>query len=88
MRNDNMLGFMGSDKVTGFRGRVTAVVEYLSGCTQVLLSPPVKDDGTEREGKFFDVQRVAIDSTIPAIVLDNSKTPGFQPGTVGRRELP
>lgn len=87
MRNDNYLGFMGSDKVTGFKGRVTAVVEYLSGCTQILLSPSVKDDGTEREGKFFDVQRIVIDSTIPAIVLDNSKTPGF--GELpGRRELP
>ena len=88
MRNDDLLGYMARDKLTGFRGRITAIVEYISGCVQVCISPSIKDDGTERPSTFFDVQRVEVDKDVDRIQLSNAATPGFERGTIGRRELP
>lgn len=49
-----------ADTVTGFTGIVTAKALYATGCNQVLLSPPVKPDGTFVDGHWFDVERVTI----------------------------
>ncbi len=50
-----------SDTVTGFTGIVTAKALYATGCNQVLVSPPVKPDGSFVDGQWFDVERVAIE---------------------------
>ena len=77
MTNDpDILGHMVSDKITGFRGRATVVATHISGCVQVCIAPGVKDDGTEREGRFFDIQRVVIDHSVPRVLLDNTKSTG------------
>lgn len=70
-----MLGKKAKDKITGFTGVITGFVEYISGCNQYLLCPPVKDDGTAIDGCWFDVQRCEI-LEAPAIKLDNGATPG------------
>jgi hypothetical protein len=77
MVNDNdWLGYVGEDKVTGFRGRITAIVRYISGCTQVCLSPKVKDDDVKLpDGSFFDIQRIMVDMSEPRLFLDN-RVPG------------
>lgn len=64
------------DKITGFKGVVTGKTEYISGCKQVLVVPPLDKDGKPQEAQWFDEQRVAVDTTVPAVVLDNRKTPG------------
>lgn len=70
------LGVKVRDKITGFVGIVTGRCEYLTGCHQVLVSPPVKADGSHVDAHWYDEQRLdVIDAT--AVVLDNSETPGF-----------
>ncbi|MBP2232489.1 hypothetical protein J2847_005818 [Azospirillum agricola] len=71
-----MLGNTVTDKVTGFKGVVTGVVQYLTGCNQALVVPPMSADGKLPDSQWFDVQRLDISADIPAIVLDNAATPG------------
>ena len=71
------LGRTATDKVTGFKGVITGVCFYLSGCNQALLMPRVGSDGAHRDGQWFDVQRLDVDADADAIVLDNGGTPGF-----------
>lgn len=69
------LGVQAKDKITGFRGTVVGRTEYITGCHQVLLSPPVKADGSHVEGHWYDEQRIEVIDSTP-IVLDNGRTPG------------
>lgn len=83
MTNDpDLIGLTAEDTITRFRGIVTAVVSYISGCTQACLTPPVDAEGKQRDGMFFDVQRLKIDHTIPRVILPTSVqkidvAPGF-----------
>lgn len=70
------LGKTYKDKITGFSGVATGYVQYLSGCHQVLLAPPVNDKGELRGSEWFDEQRL-VEGDEEKIVLDNSKNPGF-----------
>jgi hypothetical protein len=54
------LGEMARDQITGFQGRITGYVEYLTGCHQILIVPRMKDDGTLVPGEWFDTQRVEL----------------------------
>lgn len=63
------------DRVTGFCGTATGHAKYISGCSQVLLAPPVSSEGAFREGTWFDEQRLD-ENGDEVIVLDNSETPG------------
>ena len=45
-------------KVTGFTGIATARVEYINGCIQYCVSPPVKKDGTKQEIEYVDVTQL------------------------------
>jgi len=64
------------DKITGFTGVITRVVEYISGCNQALLTPPISTDGKLQDARWFDLQRIKLLEDKPSIVLDNSETPG------------
>lgn len=50
-----------TDKITGFKGIVTARVTYMYGCEQYLVTPPVSKDGQRQEGEWFDIGRLDID---------------------------
>lgn len=52
------LGLHGTDKITGFKGIVTAKIIYLYGCSQYLLNPPIGKDGKRPEGEYFDEGRI------------------------------
>lgn len=69
-----MLGSTARDRITGFTGVVMGVCDYLSGCSQALLVPPMQD-GKLPESQWFDVQRLE-DTGAERIVLDNGATPG------------
>lgn len=69
------LGITAKDKITGFEGVVTGICSYISGCSQALLTPPVKD-GAFVEAHWFDLQRLEAQPGEP-VVLDNGETPGF-----------
>jgi hypothetical protein len=50
------LGVIAKDLVTGFTGLVTAYAVHLSNCDRAILTPrELKDDGTPKEGFWFDV---------------------------------
>ena len=70
------LGSKVKDKITGFSGTVTGRCEYLSGCNQALVVPPVGKDGNYKDGQWFDEQRLEVFKTKP-VTLNNGTTPGF-----------
>jgi hypothetical protein len=70
------LGNTYRDRITGFSGVATGWTTYISGCSQVLLAPPVDKEGKLVEAQWFDEQRL-VDLRAEPIALDNSETPGF-----------
>jgi hypothetical protein len=54
------LGDRVRDEITGFVGIVTGLVSYISGCDQALLAPPVAEDGSHREGRWYDLDRLVV----------------------------
>lgn len=48
------------DQITGFSGVVTGRCEYITGCTQLLVQPPVKDNGDFVESRWVDEDRLAL----------------------------
>lgn len=71
------LGQTVTDRITGFKGVVTGIVHYISGCHQALVTPRVKDDGSAGDPHWYDLQRLEIDGTAAIVTLDNGPTPGF-----------
>lgn len=69
------LGMTYKDKITGFEGVATGFVQYLTGCNQALLAPPLSADGSLRDSNWFDVQRLDLLAR-EQVVLDNGPTPG------------
>lgn len=69
------LGQKVQDKITGFRGTVTGRCEYLTGCHQVLVAPPVDKEGKHVDAQWYDEQRCDVVEATP-ITLDNGATPG------------
>ena len=54
-------GMIAQDVVTGFKGRVMGIIDYWTGCNQVLLRPvTLKDDGSIQDALWFDIERVEI----------------------------
>jgi hypothetical protein len=68
------------DKITGFQGVVTGFTNYITGCNQILVAPPVKD-GDFKESHWFDEDRCELiqGGKVPlATVRDKAgEHPGF-----------
>lgn len=76
----HMIGRNVKDKITGFKGRVTGYVEYITGCNQMLVAPQVKDAGDHIESLWIDEQRLeTIDESIlsldTTIMTGSDKSP-------------
>ncbi|MFG1238033.1 hypothetical protein V5F63_12610 [Xanthobacter autotrophicus DSM 597] len=71
-----MFGATYRDRITGFTGIAVGHTVYISGCSQVLLAPPVKPDGSLAESQWFDQQRLKMVAGIVIIDIDNGATPG------------
>ena len=69
------LGDRVKDKITGFTGIATAISDYIDGCQQVLINPPVKEDGSFVSGHWFDAERLAIVDK-GAVTIDAAQTGG------------
>jgi len=54
------LGQKAKDKITGFEGIITARAQYLTGCDQYGITPPVNKEGTIDSVEFFDEGRIEI----------------------------
>ena len=85
-RKQIKLGGKAKDVVTGFTGVVTCIAEYLTGCTQVLLTPQkLNKDGTRPSEEWFDIERIQLLAS--GVKLPKSPTGGPQPHPA-RRETP
>ncbi len=71
-----LLGYTMRDRVTGFTGVVTGACEYITGCSQILLVPPVDEAGKMRDSNWFDLQRCEVIPTHSRVAVDNGDTPG------------
>jgi len=60
MEQEIKLGVEAQDKITGFKGIITARVQYLYGCDQCGLQPPVDKDGKRQPSEFFDEGRLEV----------------------------
>ena len=56
---ENLLGKQVKDKVTGFEGIVIGKIEYLFGCNQYGIAPPVKDNKVG-DVSWFDEGRIEV----------------------------
>ena len=54
------LGNEGKDKITGFKGIITARHQYITGCDQYTLSPKMNSDGDLGDSYQFDEGRIDI----------------------------
>ena len=52
------LGTKVKDKVSGLTGIATSKIEFLNGCKQYYIQPPVDDKGAPVEGEYVDDQQL------------------------------
>lgn len=76
-RNES-LGLEARDLVTGFTGIVTAYCQYLTGCTQVAITPKMGADGKLPDTLWFDIQRVETTGEGVSLSVGFSDTGGPQ----------
>lgn len=60
-----ILGQEVRDKVTGFKGIITGLVSYLTGCHQALVQPRVKETGDFVDSHWFDTDRIEVVGASP-----------------------
>lgn len=71
---EGFLGVSAKDKVTGFKGTVTAIHHRLHGDTQLQLE---SFDGEKIESYWFPVDRLSIDTTPKAPFDETEETEPF-----------
>ena len=53
------LGKKARDKISGFEGVITGRAQYLTGCDQYVLAPPIKN-GEMQKSEWFDEGRIEV----------------------------
>jgi len=70
------MGAQVRDLITGFKGTITGRGDYITGCRQYLVQPPVKD-GDFKRGQWFDEDRLVLDETATPVDLpEKVENPG------------
>lgn len=72
------LGIIVRDKITNFEGIVTGHADYLTGCDQYLVQPPVSKDGVFIEGRWIDEGRLEV--VTPNTVIEKEDVSGEKNG--------
>jgi hypothetical protein len=57
---DVRMGIEVKDRVTGLRGIITGKTEYINGCVQWLVKPPVDKDGKLVDGCWIDTIQLEV----------------------------
>lgn len=70
------LGLKVRDRVTGFEGIAVARIEYLTGCMQIGISPPVDKEGKLQDTSYFDHTRVEVVDVKPVLNQTNQDRGG------------
>jgi len=60
MRRKFKLGDKVRDKISGLEGIITSRIEFLNGCVQYGIQPPVTPDGTMQEVEYIDEEQLEI----------------------------
>jgi len=79
--DDDPMGKMVEDTITGLKGTVTGRAQYINGCRQVLIEPQVYEDGAYRE-IWIDEERVEVLPGVKPVKMTNG------PGRVGAGSSP
>ncbi len=58
--DNSLMGREAEDRITGFKGFITGIASYITGCDQCLLQPKTKKKEYV-EGRWFDANRIIID---------------------------
>lgn len=66
-------GMYAKDKVTGFKGVITARMDHLTSCNQYFLKPSVGEDGKMIDGNWFDEHALEIDTTRQQLRLERTE---------------
>jgi hypothetical protein len=75
MSEEIKLGSTARDKISGFKGTVIAITDWLNGCRRVTVAPQELKDGKRIESDTFDVQQLELVEATPAPVVPE-KRPG------------
>lgn len=77
MKPQIVLGAYYHDKVTGFHGTATGLVDYFTGCSQALLVPRCDEAGKLQDSQWFDIQRLVLHPAVQVLTVDNTYVTGF-----------
>ena len=75
------LGQKVKDEITGFVGIAICRCEYLNGCVQYHVSPPVDEKGNVRKDEWFDAAQLEVidDGVVkPEIVEEKPRSGGVR----------
>lgn len=64
--------------ITGFKGVITGRADYLTGCNQYLVTPPVDSNGKHVDALWFDEHGLKVDETKQRLSLrrNDDQPPG------------
>lgn len=80
MDKNERLGRAVRDRITGLAGVTTARVEYVNGCTQYAVQPPLGADGKVPDATYMDHQRLEVTGEgVDFAQLDNGGPDGGAP---------
>jgi hypothetical protein len=72
------------DRLTGFSGVITAVVDYLNGCIRYQIQPPISEKGEYRESVIIDEQQLdAVVEKQKMLPKEKKKPGGDRPAPPG-----
>lgn len=54
------LGDLVKDRITGFQGVCTGLVQYLNGCVRAVIQPTELKDGKPIDAQWLDVEQVEV----------------------------
>jgi len=78
------MGVEVKDRVTGLRGIITGKTEYINGCVQWLVKPPVDKDGKLVDGCWIDtIQLEVVSQGITEPETDNTTKDHVKEGPGG-----
>ena len=84
----SMLGYKGTDMVTGFTGVITSISFDLYGCVQAVITPPINSDGETKSGSWYDVTRIELTGDARVMEVPNYSFGYIAQGKKGCAEKP
>lgn len=86
MKHDDVLGRKAEDRISGFKGVVSAYTKFVNGCVRVCLSPKVDKSGALPDGQWFDIEQVAVSDK--RVIDVSAQTGGDRPDHPSRNRGP